>query len=594
MQATEKNTPQHQKQEQMGSAPNISLNLHSHVNKFELYLVAIFGTVVQTAVLVYAHQSDYNSALRERLESTPVAWAWYCTLMGTIGVVVGMLCCSYIIDKSTIEERYPVEGHIIWLQKGETVNDQVFHSHAIFANEKKSNIMTSRRNHRLVDSNNIDSRLFEYATTASTLLSLFGFIFQFMGLRGMHWSVSVAQVGATMVMTGLRAIVRRGLSECPRSQQLPPDHEMDWLAVRVSSVTDRARLWGAQETTLNRPAGSRWRNLTWRKTQLPYTKKETDGFWGQGCYSWGIITGPKGNGYETPMLDISGLPAVGRHSALEVVQARIRLGYLTRWPGGYSDEATSVAAAIEIMMNNNVLRDFDPEEKGFSWYMTARFQEFPENIKFAVHRNKDGEWKADLSEIEAVLSLWMFSVFEKENTAPNEDSSLDERDVGGDWLRSGKASTRKGIRLLGSSTPCLRRDIKWWTGNGAKAVAEIDLSQKSEDISESRIKISDDHKIVGFGGAELSTGTYKSKILAEIPIIEISLANEVTPPPTGALNGSSSHLNTDSTNNPSTHVMPLSSSTTVLGTGAVINLEVSPLSPYNVVSSRAPADSVNN
>lgn len=43
------------------SAPNISLNIHNHVAQHELYIVAIFGVLLQTTVLVYAYFSTYNS-----------------------------------------------------------------------------------------------------------------------------------------------------------------------------------------------------------------------------------------------------------------------------------------------------------------------------------------------------------------------------------------------------------------------------------------------------------------------------------------------------------------------------------------------------
>lgn len=430
-----------------------------------------------------------------------------------------MLGCSYIIDKSTSEEKYPVvrgEGHILWLQRGETVNDQVFHSHAIFAKNKKSVIMTSRRKDKRTDPTQLESHFFEYGTTASALPSLVGFVVQFMGLRGMHWSVSVAQVGATMVMTTLRAIVRRGLSNRPGAQKLPPGHEMDWLAVRFASGGDRLKLWEGPDRTPKAPPKERLRKLFGR-TPASYSRVATNDFWGEGSYDWGIVTGARSSGYE-PLKPIH----PPSNSAQRIVNSRKRLAYLTQWSGASSDKAISVAAAIEHVMNTPGL--FESNEKTFSWSMTAEFQGVLETIQFRVGKDS-AKWAVDLAEVEAVLSLWEFSVDQY-----GDDDSVQGRgggcDMRGAWLRSGKASTQEGVRLLGPSTPLSRRDMKWWVGDGAKGVLQVDLSQRA-DSSDSTVCIrNSDYKVVGFGGRKLEDGTWNTQPLSETPI-EIAQREEV-------------------------------------------------------------------
>jgi hypothetical protein len=47
----------------------------------------------------------------------------------------------------------------------------------------------------------------------ATILAIGGFICQFVGLRALHWSATIIQLGATLLMTGIRSWVRRGLAD---------------------------------------------------------------------------------------------------------------------------------------------------------------------------------------------------------------------------------------------------------------------------------------------------------------------------------------------------------------------------------------------
>jgi len=46
--------------------------------------------------------------------------------IGTVALVVGMFLCAYIIDGSTVEERWEITdsgANFAWLQRGGKVND---------------------------------------------------------------------------------------------------------------------------------------------------------------------------------------------------------------------------------------------------------------------------------------------------------------------------------------------------------------------------------------------------------------------------------------------------------------------------------------
>jgi hypothetical protein len=72
------------------------------------------------------------------------------------------------------------------------------------------------------------------------IASLCGFIVQFVGLRGMHWSVSVAQLGAILTMTAVRALICRGLAHPPDDKLLAAGFELEWLSL---TLLDSEMIW---------------------------------------------------------------------------------------------------------------------------------------------------------------------------------------------------------------------------------------------------------------------------------------------------------------------------------------------------------------
>lgn len=450
------------------SAPNISLNVNKRVPQAEIYCIAVSAVSLQVAVLVYAYNSTCNARLRRslKLESNPL-WAWYCTLIGTVLLVAGVLACCLIIEKSTVEKRYRLksgDGRLLWLQKGQTVSDQVFSSSAILAKESTSTILTSRRNDDLSDLFHPKSYAIRYGTIGAVILSISGFIIQFMGLRGMHWSVSVAQFISTAVMSVLRAVLRRGLSDCPEHHQLPRDHEIDWLSVRFSEKDGGLRLWDRQPTLQEPKPPRRWLRDLFRVSAKPAYADAMDSFGPSGDqqFKWNIVSEALNSGYDPP-----NAPLPGTNRAQCVVNSRERLGYLTRWPSAYSDQATSLVASIECIMN---FPDLYNGTEPFVWWMRATTgggtSPAAEVIEFRINRVED-RWVVNLGQIEAVLSLWMYSVKQSEGI-------LD--DVGDARLRSGKVNRKPTTRPLGRSTPLLRRDLRWWMGMDAQSIMDTDMS----------------------------------------------------------------------------------------------------------------------
>jgi hypothetical protein len=90
---------------------------------------------------------------------------------------------------------------IYWIQPaGQVLGDQVFDAFAYCdAHDPLQVYTTSWKNRR--------SHL-EFATWIATGATFSGFVLQFVGLRGLHASVSVAQLGAMLVMSALRIALR--------------------------------------------------------------------------------------------------------------------------------------------------------------------------------------------------------------------------------------------------------------------------------------------------------------------------------------------------------------------------------------------------
>jgi hypothetical protein len=97
--------------------------------------------------------------------------------------------------------------------------------------------------------------------------ALFGYILLFIGLRGLNWSVTIAQLSATLLMTILRAILRRGLTATPEVFPIPSEYELDWLATRNSKLKLH---WPKSE-----PSGKGWWGRLWQNKEAEIKPSET-------------------------------------------------------------------------------------------------------------------------------------------------------------------------------------------------------------------------------------------------------------------------------------------------------------------------------
>ncbi|KAF8544648.1 hypothetical protein BDD12DRAFT_662111, partial [Trichophaea hybrida] len=239
------------------SAPNISLNLHDGSKSGELYAAALCGIIIQFGMVVFCGFSVYHPEFSQRFPKNgrPVqGYAFPIMATGTVILMIGMLICSAVVEKSTVEKEYKLKPEnqsedsnattttidagagvggepnvrLLWLQKSHTVSDQAFDSFVLFgpSSSRHNRILTWVKWHL----KKIASNGTEMFTVLGVFLGLCGFILQFHGLRGMNWSASIAQLVCIFLMTIWRAWIRRGLIANPVPKRLRENHEMDWLA----------------------------------------------------------------------------------------------------------------------------------------------------------------------------------------------------------------------------------------------------------------------------------------------------------------------------------------------------------------------------
>lgn len=178
-------------------------------------------------------------------------YSYPCFLVGTLSVDIGMFLCARIIDQATIEFFYRPTEHgnsvIYWLQPGgQKVGDQVFKAFAgSFGNDPKS------RGKSYIKSIKNPKTPHESILWLAVGISMIGFVFQFVGARGLHSSVTLAWLGSTLLMTIIRAALRTqrmgeadNLMMQPETRDQPQDlihgHELDWFALYLEEQSEES------------------------------------------------------------------------------------------------------------------------------------------------------------------------------------------------------------------------------------------------------------------------------------------------------------------------------------------------------------------
>lgn len=301
-----------------------------------------------------------------------------------------MFLCAFIIERSSIEYYYypQKKSKIFWLQPGgQEVGDQVFGAFlgvregADGRGTTELEYIKSLRNH---DYRNKDTWLL-----VAVSLTMIGFICQFVGLRGLHSSITLVQLGSTMLM----AVIRTSL----RMERTDLDDNL---------------------------LSSKERRLT------SYNKQELDcfAFHIEKLKSFLVRAGP---------IDFPSRPRSSRASAMgegqgrRILKTRAHLAVLTSADKKGRDSAwddlpirkvaTDLKHAIEKTMELVSLWS-DRRLNSYKFDITLESQsiessESPvlEEYNIQLQKMEDGmRWQVDATELEAILGLWTWSLLNSE------------------------------------------------------------------------------------------------------------------------------------------------------------------------------------
>jgi hypothetical protein len=243
------------------------------------------------------------------------------------------------------------------------------------------------------------------SASVGTVVSISGFILQFIGLRGSHWAVSIARLAATMLMTAVRALIRRRLSKQPLTVRLAKGFELEWLASTISKDRENFGTHYSSLRAMNRQE-HHWTGQKLAKTLrldrlMPKGLMNLDFEW-YSLPTLRVITG--GHPYKST----NSYPPVPQ-DAREVTHIRQRLGLLTQWRNPASDAAVSVANSIQLVLNTLLQSSTEP----FTWGIDVYFDGKTQRVNLTVEKNAWG-FRVGLAEIEALLSLWLQHVHLRE------------------------------------------------------------------------------------------------------------------------------------------------------------------------------------
>ncbi|GAB1318024.1 hypothetical protein MFIFM68171_08234 [Madurella fahalii] len=285
-------------------APNMSLNCRADHKRWQLWVCAGIGIIMQAGVVIFFGFLTEHGTLGFEKDGEPVEdYAMPTATVGTLMLVAGILICAHVVEKSSTEVVYEVikKGNectaavaIVWLQKQKTVSEQHFESAAVFPGMKRYSVYTSKRTidsdynrqgHEPDTQKDRKDRIRGLSVSTSTVAddapirrekplsttnwqlkgmtiigtvaSLIGIICQFIGLRGMHWLATIVQLGAIIVMTILRAVVSRHIAQGMKHQDLKHSSgfELEWFITSLTALDNAP--WLPEK--LNDPTG--WQKL---------------------------------------------------------------------------------------------------------------------------------------------------------------------------------------------------------------------------------------------------------------------------------------------------------------------------------------------
>ena len=459
-------------------APNILLNLHGGTSLAILIPASIVGIILQVGVLTFAGLASKWPHFALELPSSESAtdYGFPLLLLGTVLLTAGLFIVTLVIEQSTEEMKWVVKDdgtnaspnvRVVWLQREHIVGDQAFDSYLLMQNKKYTEVLTSRRAKSSVPAGgqNTGRLSRSFFTLLGTGVGLIGFICQFQGFRSVHWLCAIAQLGATGIMTLIRALIRGGFTVGPEVKSVDKDHEIDELAMKLAK--DEKWLWndsvpklatnGRERDKESAPAGS--------GTPQPQTTDESTEVATGELLNTGEDLGSEFQIRTEHLAHLSylddAIPADRRSEEERYGQRAVDIGCrlrdMTQWKAPVSEAAISLAAAIKLIMDEFLMG------QKYLWIFDLQLggRPYPVRINVTSKATDIGGkrlWKDLSNKLESVLSLWVLDMTkEQENQRHNLKYEMKTSDASKTHSKQPKRVVL-GYDLNGTS-----REISWWS-----------------------------------------------------------------------------------------------------------------------------------
>ncbi|KAH4204597.1 hypothetical protein HBI25_219440 [Parastagonospora nodorum] len=531
--------------------------------RHEIFIAAVAAVLLQASLIAVATITVYHERTRRAISFEPKSYGYSCYITGSILLSIGVGVCSLAVERNTVEydwrllvqnnaeeesvpRRTPAtEGNanidhsprLLWLQQSQEVNDQSFGGYTILAGPKYHVITSSRiedmkpmrgstdasgqrrrsrdryGKHINADSyhtkpanrrSHMDLRKWEILAVCGAVTAAAGFIVQFIGLRGLTYPCSIAQLVAILLMTLVRALVRRRLGREPYHCHAIPRFELENLATRiVQCKAFREFRMGSKDQTpfLNDQKPEeilRWRvktpeargdhphlSNTLQDLKHRHASRDRHQFF-QRAHNL------------SNMEESSALFPIEETSSQQLIRVRERLGDLCKWPTEALESARSLVYSVEAFM-----KEFPPTTRfdSLEWVIETiglpnacgiqRLDHVVIPVQRTPHSNR---WQVDIGTVEAILSLWMASIETK--TAAERLSSGNAR-LGKTYGRTSDLHNwrrmKAGVnlrydycRILGDDFEdgSLKRDLSWWVDESIADQSDSHrISNKRRDTS---------------------------------------------------------------------------------------------------------------
>ncbi|GFN14941.1 ankyrin repeat domain-containing protein [Aspergillus tubingensis] len=376
--------------------PNLSLN--KGIEKSSqgwFYAAAVLGLGLQVGVIVYAAITVYLYPVQFKKDgSLVVSYAFPLFSLGSIFLCIGMFLCAFIIERSSTEcyIRPAMPSKIYWLQPGgQDVGDQVFGAFLGVSEGANSKATEDLLYIKSVRSPGVFGK--GPLLVFTVIITLIGFVIQFVGIRGLHASVVLAEMGATLLMSIVRACLRTKRSGSDENRLTAEERhlvsyneqELDCFAFHLEQV----RSFGLVSSAPHRSRAQSTTSSAAASTQSP---SQTPGLGTKLITTRAQLARLTSNPDKESSLAWDGLPIRERAQKLaDTIERTMNL--LSGWKNIAGD-----TVSFDLMLTCQSLN-----KGGFNPAL--------ETYTIKLHRSEDTLlWKVDETELEAILGLWTWSL----------------------------------------------------------------------------------------------------------------------------------------------------------------------------------------